>query len=63
MSNTRLVNTLPDASNVEKDMMEVLFLLVSHALLAAVPILLVSLGEILTERSGVVNIGLGAQCC
>jgi len=38
--------------------MEVLFLLVSYALSAAVPILLVSLGEIMTERSGVVNIGL-----
>ncbi|MEM0017908.1 MAG: ABC transporter permease [Candidatus Korarchaeum sp.] len=39
-------------------MMEDLLNLLSQTLVAAVPILLASVGEIMTERSGVVNIGL-----
>lgn len=39
-------------------MTELLYLLALQALLASVPILLATLGEILTERSGVVNIGI-----
>jgi ABC-type uncharacterized transport system permease subunit len=35
-----------------RGLMEVLFLLVPHALMTVVPILLISLGEIMTERSG-----------
>ncbi|MEZ0319341.1 MAG: ABC transporter permease [Pyrobaculum sp.] len=39
-------------------MTDVIVLLLLQALFASVPILLASIGEILTERSGVVNIGL-----
>jgi|GEM_PF-6548818 len=39
-------------------MTDLALLLLYQALFASVPILLASLGEILTERSGVVNIGL-----
>ncbi|MEM1597534.1 MAG: ABC transporter permease [Pyrobaculum sp.] len=39
-------------------MTDIIVLLLLQALFASVPILLASIGEILTERSGVVNIGL-----